>query len=138
MSIQVLTDGYLALDHLTNRFASEINPFPSKGDGAIIAPYLADADTSKVGDIYYRHITNSTDSTLRAISKDIADSDFAEFINVNFTAKMAIIATWHQVGYFHGNSDKVCTVVIICVFHNNNKMQRISVANSRPGTIAEW
>ena len=95
---------------MTNRFASEIKPFPSKGDGAIIAPYLADADTSGVGDIYYRHITNSSDPTLRIISKDIADSNFLEFISVNFTAKMAIIATWHEVGYFHRNSDKVCSV----------------------------
>lgn len=108
--LQVTTDGYLALNHLTNRFASEIKPFPSKGDGAIIAPYLADADTSGVGDIYYRHITDPTDSTLKAINKDINESNFKEFTGVGFSAKMAIIATWDQVGYFHSHSDKVCIV----------------------------
>jgi len=99
---------------LTNRFASEIKPFPSKGDGAMIAPYLADADTSGVGDIYYRHITDPTDPTLKVISKDINDSNFKEFTRIGFNAKMAIIATWHQVGYFHRNSDKVCIVCRIC------------------------
>ena len=97
---------------MTNRFASEIKPFPSSGDGALIAPFLADVDTSGVGDIYYRQITDPTDSTLNAISKDIADSNFAEFARVNFTPKIAIIATWYQVGYFHRNSDQVCIVVI--------------------------
>ena len=111
--LQVTTDGYLTLDHLTNKFASEIKPFPSKGDGAIIAPYLADADTTGVGEIYYRHITDPTDPTLKAINNDITDSNFFEFNTANFTAKIAIIATWYQVGYFHGHSDKVCIVCIL-------------------------
>lgn len=99
------------MDHLTNRFATEIKPFPSKGDGAIIAPFLADADTSSVGDVYYRQITDPTDSTLRDISKDITESNFKEFGGVGFQAKMAIIATWHEVGYFHNHADKVCGVL---------------------------
>lgn len=99
------------------RFASEIKPFPSKGDGALIAPYLADADTSGIGDIYYRHITDPNDSTLSAISKDITDSNFNEFTKNSFNAKMAIIATWYQVGYFHGHSDKVCNVVDTHIFY---------------------
>ena len=96
----------------TNRFANEIKRFPSKGDGAIIAPYLADADTSGVGNIYYRQITDPTDSTLRAINKDINESNFKEFANVGFQAKTAIVATWHQVGYFHKHTDKVCSAFI--------------------------
>lgn len=118
------------MDHLPNKFASEIKPFPSKGDGAIIAPYLADADTSAIGDIYYRHITNTTDSTLKNISKDINDSKFTEFTGNGFNAKMAIIATWHKVGYFHRNSDKVC--ITSCIFvHLDIKVMYVIIFNSK-------
>lgn len=95
------------MDHFTDQFASEIRPFPSPTDGSIIAPFLADVDTSGVGNIYYRHITDADDPTVLAINKDVNDANFMEFSNAPFKAKMAVIATWDQVGYFHGHSDKV-------------------------------
>lgn len=119
-NVWVKTDGYLVLDHMISKFASEIKPFPSKGDGAIIAPYLADVDTTGVGDVYYRHITDPTDPTLKAISMDINESNFKEFTGVGFSAKMAIVATWHQVGYFHSHSDKNNTFQVAVATDNGN------------------
>ncbi|XP_065894487.1 nidogen-1-like isoform X2 [Dysidea avara] len=112
-NIWVTTDGYLALDHFTDQFASEINPFPSPTDGSLIAPFLADIDTSGVGNIYYRHITDADDPTLKAINDDVNNANFKEFNNASFKANMAVIATWNQVGYFHGHSDKNNTFQVV-------------------------
>ena len=100
------------MDHFTDQFASEINPFPSPTDGSLIAPFLADVDTSGVGDIYYRHITDVDDPTLKAINQDVNIANFGKFNNAPFKANMAVIATWDQVGYFHGHSDKV--IIVMC------------------------
>lgn len=104
------------MDHYTDRFASEIGSFPSPTDGSIIAPFLADVDTSGVGDIYYRHITDGADPTLVAISKAVNDANFKVFENKNFEANMAVIATWYQVGYFFGHSDKVIIGFFVHVY----------------------
>ena len=78
---------------------------------AFIAPFWADADTRRTGQIFYRH---STDPNLlmRATSEiryGIPSSD-------NLTITNLLIATWDSVGYYSLNIDKVSiTLLRVCL-----------------------
>ena len=67
-----------------------------------IAPYWADVDIRGVGQIYYRHTDNST---LLARATNQIRTVFPTSKNVNFTS--LFIVTWHAVGYFQEQTDKV-------------------------------
>lgn len=61
----------------------------------IIAPYWADADTSKGGEIWYRLSTNATDLQYATANARIS---FQE--NLDFESKWTLVVTWNNVGYF--------------------------------------
>ena len=68
---------------------------------AFINAYLADADTSQVGSVFYRE---STDEDLLYLSTDLQSVSFGESPD-NFTS--LFIVTWFNVGYDDGGTDRV-------------------------------
>ena len=76
---------------------------PLSGTQQIIAPYWADVDTRRVGQIYYRQSTNP--SLLARASKDI-QRDLS--LTHNIEIQHLLIATWNAVGYYNRKTDKVC------------------------------
>lgn len=70
-------------------------------DKVLIAPYWADVDTSGIGDVFFRSTTSPT--LLNNMSEIISTA----FTNLIFTPQYLIIATWYEVGYNLGHTDKV-------------------------------
>ena len=68
----------------------------------IIAPYWADVDTSGTGQIFY---CQSTDPSLLARATSEIQAAFPASENV--TIQSLVIVTWHKVGYYNSNTDKV-------------------------------
>ena len=82
-----------------------INYSPAKFplDDPQIAPFLADADTSGAGTVWYR-ITEE-----EAIILTVAERVQEHFEDDMFLPKQVIIVTWDHVGYFPAKFDKVNT-----------------------------
>ena len=77
--------------------------FPQSNiDKPLIAPFLADVDTTGTGNVYYR-LSNSP-SDLEYANEHIRN--IGTFAN-NFNASQVVVVTWDSVGYFRNNSDKV-------------------------------
>ena len=75
---------------------------PLNGRDKIIAPYWADVDTRRTGNIYYRQTTDP--SLLVRANREIS----AAFpMNGDVAIQNLLIATWHRVGYHFIKSDKV-------------------------------
>ncbi|XP_011409624.1 PREDICTED: CUB and sushi domain-containing protein 1-like [Amphimedon queenslandica] len=72
-------------------------------DQPLIAPYLADVDTTGIGNVYYRH------------SNAAADLEYAnEFIRntgtfASSSASQIVVVTWDSVGYYRSKTNKVNT-----------------------------
>ena len=81
---------------------------PLNGTDEIIAPYWADVDTVFAGNIYYRQ---TTDPSLLARATREIRAAFPS--NGNVTIQNLLIATWHRVGYYFLNYDKVRYICII-------------------------
>lgn len=70
-------------------------------DQPLIAPYLADVDTTGIGDVFYRH------------SNAPADLEYAnEFIRntgtfASSSASQVVVVTWDSVGYYRRKTNKV-------------------------------
>ena len=70
-------------------------------DQPLIAPYLADVDTTGTGNVYYRY------------GNAAADLEYAnEFIRntgtfVSSSASQIVVVTWDRVGYYRSKTDKV-------------------------------
>jgi len=79
----------------------------SQVDQMIIAPYWADVDIRRTGNIYYRQ---TTDPSLLARATSEIRAVFPESLNVS----SLLIATWNRVGYYNQHTDKVCMMCIIC------------------------
>ena len=81
---------------------------PLNGTDEIIAPYWADVDTRRTGNIYYRQTTDP--SLLFKANREIR----AAFpMCGDVTIQNLLIATWHRVGYHFTKSDKVRSLVFI-------------------------
>ena len=68
---------------------------------AIIVPFLANADTTGIGNVYYRLTTNQT--LLNQAAQTINNA----FGETSFIPQYLVVATWFQVGYYHNKTDKV-------------------------------
>ncbi|XP_054855760.1 sushi, nidogen and EGF-like domain-containing protein 1 [Eublepharis macularius] len=79
------------------------NPFPLDGGSPFVAPYWADVDTRKGGDVFWRQ--SQDPSLLRRCTEDIN----RYFPRVPFTAVWAFVATWDRVAYYGSTSSKVNT-----------------------------
>ena len=69
-----------------------------------IAPYWANADTSRCGQLFYRQ-TNDPDLLDRAASEIRA----AFPVHEDFEITNLFIVTWDEVGYIGSQNDKVCS-----------------------------
>lgn len=76
----------------------------------IIAPFWADVDTSKGGEVWYRVSKHPSD--LKYATKNVRLS-FQE--NINFESKWALVATWHKVGYY-GRGERYHQLVSVLMF----------------------
>ena len=87
---------------------------PLSGTQQIIAPYWADVDTRRAGQIFYRQTTNAT-----LLSRATNEIRAAFPTSQNMTVQGLLIATWYKVGYYYYNADKVSyyTDTMILSFH---------------------
>uniref|UniRef100_A0A8C9V4C8 Sushi, nidogen and EGF like domains 1 n=1 Tax=Scleropages formosus TaxID=113540 RepID=A0A8C9V4C8_SCLFO len=83
------------------REVSQFTPvaFPIAGDRKVVAPFWADVDNKRAGQVFYRE---TKDPAILQRATDDIQQYFPEMLN--FTATWALIATWHRVTFFGGNS----------------------------------
>ncbi|KAL0191041.1 hypothetical protein M9458_013739, partial [Cirrhinus mrigala] len=83
------------------REVSQFTPvaFPIAGDRRVVAPFWADVDNRRAGQVFYRE--SKDPATLRRANADI-NRYFPEF--PMFVTTWVLIATWHQVTFFGGSS----------------------------------
>ena len=102
MFIQVNDNGVISFNSRYN--VRTPLSLPLSGTRQIIAPYWADVDTRRSGQIFYRQTTNAT-----LLSRATSEIRTAFPTSENVTIQSLLIATWNNVGYYYFNSDKVCT-----------------------------
>ena len=85
-------------------FDSNHVQFPAVTNYKIIAPYWADVDTTRIGNITYRMTTHA--DLLRRANNHIRRG----FPTKTFSSNYLFIATWDHVGFFDAQTEKVCTV----------------------------
>ncbi|XP_052829737.1 nidogen-1-like isoform X2 [Octopus bimaculoides] len=103
-SIFVNNNGHLTFEtELPNYQSMLIIPTGFK----MIAPFLADVDTSRTGRVYYRETQN------RDLIFKIQSLIARHFPSVRFRARSLFIATWHEVGYFSQKYDKTNTFQVV-------------------------
>lgn len=95
---QILTNGLLSLNH--SDVSSNFSPKRFPTNGTLIAPFWADADTRGTGQVYYRSTDNQT--LLQKMAQDINET-----IGETFFPEYLFVSTWHEVGYYNRNTDKV-------------------------------
>ncbi|XP_066565247.1 sushi, nidogen and EGF-like domain-containing protein 1 [Amia ocellicauda] len=83
------------------REVSQFTPvaFPIAGDRRVVAPFWADVDNRRAGEVFYRE---SKDPTLLQRATDDVHRYFPEF--PAFSTSWVLIATWHMVTFFGGSS----------------------------------
>ncbi len=91
------TNGLISLNRTINSFTPVI--FPT-GD-PLITPFWADADTTGIGNVYFR---TTTQQMLLNNASDIINTAFSDS---NFIPQHLTIVTWLEVGYFDNHTDKV-------------------------------
>ncbi|KAL8220188.1 UNVERIFIED_CONTAM: hypothetical protein K2H54_040271 [Gekko kuhli] len=77
------------------------DPFPLNGGSPFVAPYWADVDNRRGGEIWWRQTQDP--AVLSRCTTDINKY----FPEIPFTAIWALIATWEKVAYFGTASKKV-------------------------------
>ena len=92
------------------------NSFPLDGNRAILAPFWADVDTSKNGNVWY-HLTVDSD-LLRRATEEIANA-FPD-AEGDFIISSLLIVTWDHVGYYGSTTDKVYIihVHVLCLIYS--------------------
>ena len=86
-----------------NRKAAEFtsNSFPLGNNRKLIAPFWADIDTSRKGNVWYHE--SSDPVFLKRASNEI----LKVYSEENYTAESLFIATWENVGYYNAGTTKV-------------------------------
>ena len=86
------TDGVISFNQTVS---FTINPFPlNNHDIQLIAPFFADADTTRLGNVWFRE-TNDT----IVLKKAEVDIDRAFPDQTSFQPQVAFITTWDGIGY---------------------------------------
>ena len=96
---QVSTNGLLSFDR---PFAS-ISPsfFPASTQTSVVAPFWADFDTRKGGEIFYHVYTDPSSSYLQRATRDVRNATATEPSEASdFTATWVLVATWHRVATY--------------------------------------
>lgn len=104
LSLFVNVNGHVTFETELPVYQSNlIIPTPYK----MIAPFLADVDTTASGSVYYRE---TQDSYLIGEMNRKVDTYFP---GSNFRARSLFIVTWHEVGYFNRQNDQVNTFQLV-------------------------
>ena len=74
-------------------------------DTPIIAPFLADADTSGAGSVWYSTAADKDSPAGQAVAEKVA----LYFNDYDFTPETVVTVTWDRIGYFPMQLDKVNT-----------------------------
>ena len=77
------------------------NSFPLGDNREMVAPFWADIDTRRKGNVWYHETSDSI--SLKRSSKEIQEV----YPEANYTAKGLFIATWEHVGYYNSTTAKV-------------------------------
>ncbi|KAJ7993401.1 hypothetical protein DPEC_G00272060 [Dallia pectoralis] len=82
------------------REVSQFTPvaFPIAGDRRVVAPFWADVDNRRAGQVFYRE---SKDPAVLQRATDDVRRYFSEF--PEFSATWILISTWHRVTFFGGS-----------------------------------
>ncbi|NXI35799.1 TECTA protein, partial [Galbula dea] len=106
-SLYVNNNGVVSFGTGVPEFTPE--PFPLPGHRPFVAPYWADVDTRLGGDVFYRQ---SQDPQLLArVAHDLALA--VTPLDPAPKPTWAFVATWHQVSFFRGTSNKVNTFQVV-------------------------
>ena len=120
MLLQVNTNGAISFIRQVSQFTPD--PFPLDNNRRLIAPFWADVDTRRGGNVSYRE---SNDFSIRA---RVSDEIRRYFVRQRaFFASWVFVATWSNVGHF-GSFSKVALIsdLFFMFFFVllNSKMQR--------------
>jgi len=99
---QINDNGLISFDNYLYYQLHTPKSFPLSGRHKIIAPYWADVDIRRSGQVFYRQ---TTDPYLLARATSEIRTAFS--IHQNFTIQNLLIATWYRVGYYDQHYDKV-------------------------------
>ncbi|CAL8273332.1 unnamed protein product [Arctogadus glacialis] len=83
------------------REVSQFTPvaFPIAGDRRVVAPFWADVDNRRAGEVFYRESLDQ--GTLRRATADVR-TYYSEF--PGFSATWVLVSTWHRVTFFGGSA----------------------------------
>ncbi|KAJ3599858.1 hypothetical protein NHX12_033812 [Muraenolepis orangiensis] len=125
------------------REVSQFTPvaFPIAGDRRAVAPFWADVDNRRAGEVFYRESRDRV--TLGRATADVR-TYYSEF--PRFSATWVLVATWHRVTFFGGSSVtpvNTFQVVLITdgqlsftIFQYNNITWTTGMHNSSGGDAA--
>ena len=94
------------------------------GISKYVAPYFADADIRKSGEVFFRRTTDP--SLLQRANSEIRTA-FPDYQNI--AMQSLLIATWYRVGFYSRSeveSNKVC-IIYYCVY---SVLQCLSISNN--------
>lgn len=79
--------------------------FPLDGNRRLVAPFWADVDTRKGGDVFYRETTDPN------LLQQATDQVAATYVNQqNFRATWLFIATWNEVAFYGASNSSLLKV----------------------------
>ena len=92
-------NGAVTFNEMAPDFTS--SPFPLGDNREIIAPFWADIDTSRRGNVWYHESSNPI--SLKRANKEIQRA----YPGVQYKAESLFIVTWEHVGYYNAKATKV-------------------------------
>ena len=101
LQLQVNNTGYLFFGAAWLNLVPTAFPFATN---PLVAPYLADVDTTGTGSVWYRSTQNAT-----LLAKAVNDT---QALFGTFSPQWLFIATWDRVGYNPSGTDKVGNVFL--------------------------
>ena len=113
---QVHTDGVISFDQ---PISFTVSSFPlNNSDIQLIAPFFADADTTRLGTVWFRETNDTT--ILNKADKDI-DRAFPH--QTSFQPQVAFITTWDGIGYH--DTQPIHDLVSKCVSYEQLPLQEL-------------
>lgn len=100
---QVNTNGVISFLVQVSQYTPKT--FPLDGNRRLVAPFWADVDTRKGGDVFYRE---TTDPNLLQQATDHVTSTYVD--QQNFRATWLFIATWNEVAFFGASNSNLFKV----------------------------
>jgi len=112
--LQVNTNGVISFLVQVSQYTPDT--FPLDGNRRLVAPFWADVDTRKGGDVFYRE---TTDPNLLQQATNHVTATYVG--HQNFRATWLFIATWNEVAFFGAdNSNRFKVRIVDLHFHFEN------------------